>query len=315
VLNDWDTKKEIALKILKDELNITPVEVTRFTTGMCHSVYYVKTETEECVLRVTESKWHYDGSVKWLNELARFDIPIPKILRHGQYKDVYYTLITYINGKDLGDVYHTLTDSQKRDIVKELVEIQKKVSVIPPDKIENSDYYFPLSAVCIERIKDVIQRVRESIMENKVFDPGVCDAVASAADTFENYFANVKPTTYLDDISNKNVLIHNGRLAGIVDIDEMGYGDPLEIVGLTNLALLLMEADTKYIDYWLDEMQANDIQKKALTFYTLLSCIGVMGEQGAKCSNDTVVPVNQNEVELLNSIYNKLLAMLYSCAK
>ena len=41
-----DTKKDTALKILKDELNITPVEVTRFPTGFCHSVYFIKTESE-----------------------------------------------------------------------------------------------------------------------------------------------------------------------------------------------------------------------------------------------------------------------------
>ncbi|MCL2519369.1 MAG: aminoglycoside phosphotransferase family protein [Oscillospiraceae bacterium] len=295
-----DTKKDIALKILNDELNIMPMKVTRFPTGFCHSVYYIKTEIDEFVLRVTESKWHYYGSVKWLNELARFEIPIPKILRHGQYGDVYYTLITYIHGKDLGDVYHTLNDFQKRDIVKELVEIQKKVSDIAPVE---SFVYLPE-----EHIKTIIQRFRESITANKVFDPSVCDAVADLINKV--YFANVKPKAYLDDISTKNVLIHNGKLAGIVDIDEMGYGDPLEVVGLTNMALLLMEADTKYIDYWLDELQATATQRKAVTFYTLLSCISFMGERGTKFNNDTFVTVNHDEVELLNSIYNKLITQL-----
>jgi len=319
--NNWDTKRETALKILTDELNITSVEVTRFPTGLCHSVYYVKTEDDEYVLRITESKWHYDGSVTWLNELARFEIPIPKILKHGHYRDeyyrdVYYTLITYINGKDLGEVYHTLYDFQKRGIAKELAEIQRKVSVIPPEKIESAGSV--VSYTPEERIKSIennIQRSRESIAANKVFDPGVCDAVAELADTFKDYFANIKPVAYLDDISDKNVLIHGGRLAGIVDIDEMGYGDPLEIVGLTNLALLLRKADTNYIDYWLDEMLANDDQRKALTFYTLLSCIAVMGEQGAKFGNDAVVPVNQDKMALLNSIYNKLLTMLQVTAE
>jgi len=66
----------------------------------------------EFVVGVTNSKWHYVGSVKWLKELARLDTPIPKILRHGQYNNVYYTLITYIHGRDIGEVYHTLNDFQ-----------------------------------------------------------------------------------------------------------------------------------------------------------------------------------------------------------
>ncbi|MCL2774092.1 MAG: phosphotransferase [Oscillospiraceae bacterium] len=306
--DEFDTKKEIAFEILKNELNITPMELTRFPNGLCHSVYYVKTETGEFVLRVTESKWHYDGSVKWLNELARLEIPIPQILKNGQYGNVYYTLITYINGKDLGEVYHTLNDSEKRDIVRELVEIQRKVSTLPSDMIDGSDNYSP--ATCMENVKCKIKMSRESIAENKVFDPNLCDAVAGLAKTFTDYFANVKPTAYLNDIQTNNVLIHDGKLEGIVDIDEIGYGDPFRIVGLTNSILLFMNEDTKYIDYWLDEIKANTIQRKVVTFYTLLYCIGLMGERGSKFGNDTVVPVNQDEVKLLNSIYNKLLTML-----
>lgn len=33
---------------------------------------------------------------------------------------------------------------------------------------------------------------------------------------FEEYFAGVKPVAYLDDISSKNLLIHNGRISGIM---------------------------------------------------------------------------------------------------
>jgi len=303
-----DTKKETALKILKDVLNITPVEVTRFPTGFCHSVYFVKTETEEYVLRVTESKRHYDGSVKWLNELVKLDIPIPKVLSNGQYGDVYYTLITYINGKDIGSIYHTLNDFQKRHIVKELVEIQKKVSALPPNLIYGFENYPPVGSIV--SIKNHIRRIRENITANKVFDPGICDVVADFADKFEDYFASINPVLFLDDIQTKNVLVNNGKLAGIVDIDEMGYGDPLVVVGVTHMSLLLMEADIKYIDYWLDEMQASDVQRKMLKFYTLLYCIDFMGERGAKFNNDVTVPVNQMEVDLLNSIYNNLLCDL-----
>ena len=235
-----DTKKETALKILKDELNITVLEITRFPTGFCHSVYFVKTETDEFVLRVTESKWHYDGSVKWLNELARLDIPIPRILRNGQYGEVYYTLITCISGKDIGDIYHSLNDFQKREIVKDLVEIQNKVSVLPPNLIDGYENYAPAGSMV--NIKNHIQRVRENITTNKIFNPGVCDAVADLSEKFKNYFASVNLVLFLDDIQAKNVLINNGKLAGIVDIDEMGYGDPLVVVGVAKLVTTRLDS-------------------------------------------------------------------------
>ena len=304
-LTDFDDKKDVALKILKNDLKISPVEITRFPTGFCHCVYYVKTETHEYVLRITDSKWHYDGSVKWLNELARFNLPIPQILSHGQYEDNYYTIITHIHGKDLVEVYHTLDDSQKSKLANEIVKIQKKVSELPADLIDGSENYSV--SVCVKNIKNKIERFRKSIITNKVFDPSVCDAVVDLLDSFGNYLPEIKPTAFLDDISNKNVLIHNGELAGIVDIDEMGYGDSIEVVGFTKLALLAQNADEKYTDYWLDEMQASAAQRKAMNFYVLLYCVDFMSEQGAVFANGNFVPVNQEKVELLNKIYQESL--------
>jgi len=306
VLNDLDTSKAIALEILHNELNIIPALVTRFPTGYCHCVYYVKTDIGEYVLRVTNSKWHYDGSVKWLNELIPLEIPIPQMLKYGQYKDVYYALITYIHGRDIGEVYHTLNSTQKHEIVKEIAEIQRKVATLPPSKIDDYENYSHASR--IKGIENRIQWARKNITINKVFDPAVCDAVADLLCTFKDYLANVKPVAFLDDISTKNVLIHNGKLAGIVDIDEMGYGDPLEVVGLMNMALLAMNADTKYVDYWLDEMHACAMQRKAMMFYSLISCIGFMGERGTKFDNGKAVPVNQDEVALFNTIYHGLIS-------
>lgn len=304
-MNGFDTKKYIALKILKNDLNISPTEITRFPTGFCHCVYYVKTDADECVLRVTDSKWHYDGSVKWLNELVRFNLPIPKILNHGQYEDNYYTLITYIQGKDLAEVYHTLDDSQKSKLAKEIAKIQKKVSELPTDLIDGSENY-SVSA-CVKNIKNKIERFRKSMEQNKVFDPAVCDNVIDLLDSFGNYLSEIKPAAFLDDISNKNVLIHNGELAGIVDIDEMCYGDSIEVIGFTKLALLAQNADTKYTDYWLDEMQASIAQRKAVNFYVLLYCIDFMSEQGTVFANGNFVPINQEKVDLLNKIYQESL--------
>lgn len=42
---------------------------------------------------------------------------------------------------------------------------------------------------------------------------------------------------------------------GIIDIDQMGIGDKLMYVALTNMALLNMEYDTDYVKCILKEMQ------------------------------------------------------------
>ena len=308
--SDMDTGTDIAAKILCDELNITPTEITRFTTGYCHSVFYVRAEIGECVLRLTgeENKGFYLGSVKWMDALARLGIPVPQVLKHGQHGDMYYALITFILGRDLGEVYHALDDRQKHGIAKELSNIQAKVSSMPSINLygyENNSF-----ATWLEFIESHIKRSHGRITQNDVFGADVCDAVSGVMHTLRDYFADVKPTPFLDDTTTKNVLVHNGKLAGIVDVDEVCYGDSLLTVGLTNMSLLAMKADTKYIDYWLDELQANAAQRNAVTFYTLLFCIDFMGEQGMRFDNGNTVPVNPGNIESLNVIYHELLGKL-----
>jgi hypothetical protein len=306
VVNKFDNEKDIFIKILKTELNISPVNITRFSTGYCHSVYHVKTKIDESVLRVTseENKEFYFGSLKWLSELTRLEIPVPKILKHGQYENVYYTLISFIQGKDIGEIYHTLSDSQKRDIVGELATIQKTVSTLPSIKRYGYNNSF---ATWSEFIKSCIKRSHDRITRNKVFNPLICDEVAEVAHKFRDYFLSVKPTAFLDDITTKNVLVHEGKLAGIVDIDEICYGDSIMVLGLTNMALLSMKADTKYINYWLEEMHASTIEKKAMMFYTLLFCIDFMAEQGMTFNNDISIPKDQKKIKHLSLIYNELM--------
>jgi len=127
---------------------------------------------------------------------------------------------------------------------------------------------------------------------------------------FQDYLQNVELLAFLDDTTTKNVLIQDGKLAGIVDVDQICYGDSLLVIGLTNMALLGMKADTKYIDFWLDELNATPIQRKIVIFYTLLFCIDFMGEQGMKFDNGKVISIDDEKIVLLKSTYNKLLGSL-----
>jgi len=314
MFGDLDTNRDTAIRIIKQEIGMKPINVTRFTTGYCHCVYYVKTKNGEFVLRITgkDAKNYYYGSIKWLSELDTLGIPVPKIISHGQNEDVFFALLSFIPGKDLGEIYYTLNDSQKRKIVRELSVIQRKIANLPTSgrygylHSENTDSFI----TWIEYIESCIARARKRIRKNKIFDADICDCVTAAMDNQKEYLLKVQPTPFLDDITTKNVLIHEGKLSGIVDIDEICCGDPLFVIGLTNMALLFMQTDTKYIDYWLDEMNADDVQRNAVVFYTLLFCVDFMGEQGMQFGNDKVISYNQKTVDLLYSYYYELLGKL-----
>lgn len=71
------------------------------------------------------------------------------------------------------------------------------------------------------------------------------------------------------------------------------------------MALLNSEYDTDYVKYILEEMQVNDIQKKAFLFYAIMYCVDFMGERGMRFM-DKVVEVNEQIIDRLNGIYDRL---------
>jgi len=62
------------------------------------------------------------------------------------------------------------------------------------------------------------------------------------------------------------VLINQGKLSGVIDIDWICFGDRVYYVALTNMALMSLGYDTKYIDYLMDHMKASELEREILKF-------------------------------------------------
>ena len=103
-------------------------------------------------------------------------------------------------------------------------------------------------------IDEMLNRAEERIKRKHYFDINKIYVIKKLQQEIQEYLDKVLPTPYLDDISTKNLLIYEGKLSGIIDIDWMGFGDMLTFVALTKVALLNMDLDTRYIDYLLDEI-------------------------------------------------------------
>ena len=130
----------------------------------------------------------------------------------------------------------------------------------------------------------------------------------------QEYLDQVRPTPYLDDISTKNLLVYEGKVSGIIDIDWMGFGDILTFVAMTRVALLNMDLDTRYIDHLLDEMQPNTMEHKAFVFYCLMFCVDFMGERGMQFLDKTI-PVNESIIRRLNNIFDMLVEEWNKCCE
>jgi len=287
---------EIIKQICKTH-NIPLTDTKRFTVGQGNYVFQLITEKERFVIRLSHNS--YKESIRLHNLFSSAGVPVSKPLYSGVCCDYNYMICSFVNGKEIGLVYTDLTDSEKRTIAKEVVEIQHKVSKIP----------LPCQFDIVGWVQRMLDRARYRIKANGYFDTNKVDETEKLIPLFADYFNNLKPVVYLDDISTKNLLVHNGHVAAVVDIDWLGCGDPLTFVALTNMALLDMQNDTDYADFLLDEMGASEIERKVFLFYSLLYCVDFMGERGTTFNGKTV-EVNESIIKKLNCIYDHLYDLI-----
>ena len=279
-------------------LSETPQSIERCAVGQGNYVFIVECSEKKYVVRCSSERNAYDSTVYWLEQLASIEIPVPKIISRGRFGEFEYLILSYFEGKDIGLVYSQMSDEDKKEIAKEIVHIQNQVAAL---RLENVDPQWSWQSF----IDDMLERAKERIAANGYFEVEKVDRLWKSAEQLDGYFSSIEPIAYLDDVSTKNLLIHNGRISGIIDIDWIGIGDKLTYVAMTNMALLNMDCDTDYVKYILDEMLLNDIQKKAFLFYTLMFCVDFMGERGMRFM-DKYVEVNEQVIERLNSLYNLL---------
>ena len=287
-----------AIAIFENNTKRSIVQIERCSVGIANYVFIVSTANEKFVLRCSKDENAYKDTVYWLNRLSVCEIPIPIVLSEGKYKDYSYLILSYIRGDDIGNVYCKLNDSEKKQIAKEVVKIQRKVSRL--DIHEDMEWTWN----CF--VDKMLNRAEKRIKRKNYFDFNKIYIIKKLQQEIQEYLDKVPIAPYLDDISTKNLLIYEGNVSGIIDIDWMGFGDMLTFVALTRVSLLNMDLDTKYIDYLLDEIRPNTIEYKAFIFYCLIYCVDFMGEIGMQFLDKTI-PVNENIIERLNDIFDFLM--------
>jgi len=298
--------------IIFSALGLKVKAISRFKTGFCHYVYDVKTEDKNIVLRMTskDNLKYLKGAEHWLGVLKESGVEVPEVLYINydlkKYKH-YFMILERFSGFDLGYVYPDLTTESKREIVTELVKMQNKVSKVsysefpgekflPSDKLKNRTWYEYLTDISV---------IANRIEENDVFDFSRVTEFERIAFKYKDLLNSVKIEAYLDDITTKNVIVNNGCLTGIVDVDYISFGDRLMTIALTKMSLLKSDYDLHYVDFWIYEMDLSLDDLKLLDFYTFRYCLDFMSEIGCEFNGNNAL-VSKSVINRLNIIFNDL---------
>jgi hypothetical protein len=103
------------------------------------------------------------------------------------------------------------------------------------------------------------------------------------------------------------VIVHEGVLTGIVDTDNVCFGDRLNVLALTYMALLSDQVETDYVDFWAEAWELTEEQLQIMHLYTALHCVYFMGEMGQKFNKESPNSIDLNRVHYLQEVLNNLL--------
>ncbi len=293
--------EQFAEKIIAFHFNQMPKYIKRITIGICNEVYDVGLGDQEIIIRLSMQDKYLMGSHDHITKLKALGIKVPEILAEDYSKTKFpfsYQIQSKIEGHDLGCVIETLADEQLMLLAKEIVNIFNKIKTIP-----SSNKFGVIWGGGNNDVSDTwTERMRIWIDESlgRGYNTGIMnDDIADLADglyyEYQSYFDQVKPTTYFGDICSKNVMITNGAFSGLVDLDGLTQGDPLEAIGRIKLSWYGTHHGKVYTDAIMDEMQLDAIQRKIVTVYSLLNQISWMCENGIQFNQNTKPVVDRNK--------------------
>jgi hypothetical protein len=285
--------EKIASAAVASMTNEIVLSSNRMATGDQHFVFAIQTEKSEYVLRMTsmDQKRKFISGIYWQEKLIPLGVPLAKFIKtdlNAKYSPFPALLMMRLLGDDLCNIYSSLTNFDKKNLANEMVKIQAATNELPDGlSFGITDSYETLiddkSWYCF--LLNRLKLFRGIIKENGIFDEnGVTKVILITKDMEEN-FRKIRARPFLWDATERNVIVHKGKISGIVDVDDICFGDPLLVLGLTYAALENEGHDTLYTDYWAEALQLNKNERRRLAFYRLFYTVVFMRKHAMTTAN------------------------------
>ncbi len=301
-----------ALRIARDFAEEDVAELARYPTGLCHWVYRCETASGRVfVLRVAQpdNRDFIAGGIANGRMLAERGIPVARVLGGDAEARLPWMAVEHLDGRDIGAVYAELSRPQKAALAREVVQIQQKVAELGEGEGFGYTHVAGEPAPFArgdEVVDGLVQRSLGWLAETGLDATEEVELVHRRLDGLRPALREVRPIPFLDDLTTKNVLVHQGSLTGIVDVDELCYGDRMMWVGLTRMALLNAGYDAEYLECLLDELGADDEDRARSEFYTGLYALVFLSEQGVAFNDDAETPDAEEAAFLRAAVHDQL---------
>jgi aminoglycoside phosphotransferase (APT) family kinase protein len=304
---------ELVKSIIIKETKQEPIEIKRMVIGICNEVYSVIIPSKKVVVRMNTEAKQLNGTERNIKLLSSLGIKVPEVIASDYSKSdcpMAYQVLSFIDGQDLGQVIESMTDEQLIDLAKEIANIFNKLATIP-----TNGRFGWVGADESGLVDSWAEIMKQDKIEERNNQTGIVgnELVAKEKELFEKYkpyFNSVKSTLYYDDISSKNVMIHDGKFAGLIDLDTVIYGDPLEAVGAIKTCWYGTHHGEVYTNAVERELGLNEEQKNIVTVYALFNRILWLSEKGVKFNENTSTDIDEEAVKSDRESIDKLFLEL-----
>ena len=278
-----EPNKTMAARIVMDALGWHDAQLHRFTTGLAFFVYDIRAGQRRAVIRMGrpgQAGAMASGLALW-RRLVPLGVPLPDVLVDGTGAQMPFVIMARLPGTDLGDIMDTLPELQLHAIAQAVADAQKATAQLGPGS--TFGYAATAAAAPHARWGDVVaahlDRSARRIAANGLFPLSVVDGVAQALARQRPALDAMAPTPFLHDTTTKNVIVTpEGDFSGIVDVDDLCFGDPRYAPSLTRAALLVHGGPQLYVTAWLDRIGLADDAVFAL--YVAAFLLDFMSEHG-----------------------------------
>jgi aminoglycoside phosphotransferase (APT) family kinase protein len=293
-----------------------PKFIRRMVIGICNEVYEVGLNDREIIVRLSPYNKFLMGSHDHIPKFKVLGIKVPEILFEDYRKDIIplsYQIQSKIQGQDLGEVIENLSDKHLMALAQEVAHIFKMVKTIP-----SSDKFGviwgggedEISDSWTERMQIWIEESKQRGMKTGVMDSDMEALADNLYKRYKRYFSRITPTTYYGDICSKNIMIQNGIFSGLVDLDGLTQGDPLEAIGRIKLSWYGTRHGELYTNAIMDELELTLEQRELVTMYALLNKISWACENGIQFNQNTKAEIDQKKKQIDLAVIKMLAAEL-----
>jgi len=299
--NNPQSHEKLVKEIIFGHFGKYPEVIERMKVGLDNEVYAFELGDQKYIIRLNQRE-SLKGSSKNIPLFQSKGIKVPEIIAEDYSKSTSsynWQILTRLEGTDIDKVISTLTEEQLDAIAKEIASIVKKLVTLPT----NGMYGWvglnnkKLKPTLTEEAEEMLATIKSRNEKTGAVKQEYIQLFARVLDKYKDYFKSAPSQFYFDDMSSKNVMIHEGKFNGLVDLDGVAYGDPLEGIGRIKASWHGTLYGNYYADAVMNVLKLNGVQKETVTMWALLNRIYWQAEIGVQFNKNSSLEIDPKRVE------------------